>query len=189
MPSIRRRPLKAIHFRQPLFRLCAVMAFLSTLAMLDLGGIDSMGYQALAGEPRSGKAPAFSVWDVDGNRRALSDFLNVKPILLEFMSPTCPHCVEMAPLLGRVHTIYGERVQFLTVAFDRDVQRIKQFVGLEKHPWPYLVGNQQVIDGYRLEGVPAFCFVAPDGRMVKFMVGSMPEKTLRENIDALLKAQ
>jgi len=140
-----------------------------------------------AGEGQAVKAPEFATWDVDGNQRKLVDFLNAKPILLEFMSPDCPHCIEMAPILTRLHVSYGNRVQFLSVAFDKNPKRVQRFAQAEKHTWPYLMGNQQIIDAYRLEGVPMFCFVAPDGRLVKGVVGSMPETTLREHIDALLK--
>jgi len=144
---------------------------------------------AEAGELPFKTAPAFSLLDVEGKRRALADFLKAMPILLEFMSPDCPHCHEMAPILTRLHPVYGDRVQFLTVAFDRNTSRIRRFAALQKHGWPYLVGNQEVINVYRLEGVPTFCFVAPDGRLIQYAVGSMPEQELRQHLDALLKAR
>jgi thiol-disulfide isomerase/thioredoxin len=134
-------------------------------------------------------APEFSTFDVTGNSRTLASYLKAKPILLEFMSPDCPHCVEMAPILGRAHTVYGDKVQFLTVAYDKNVQRVQRFAQLEKHDWPYLLGTPQISKAYRLDGVPTFCFIAPDGQVVRYVVGSMPEKVLREHIDALLKAK
>jgi thiol-disulfide isomerase/thioredoxin len=144
---------------------------------------------ARAAGPPFKDAPEFATFDVDGNSRALSQYLNAKPILLEFMSPDCPHCVEMAPILGRVHTVYGDKVQFLTVAYDKNVQRVQRFAQSEKHAWPYLMGTQQISRAYKLDGVPTFCLIAPGGQVVRYVVGSMPEKVLRENIDALLTAQ
>jgi thiol-disulfide isomerase/thioredoxin len=134
-------------------------------------------------------APDFSTFDVNGNSRTLANYLKAKPILLEFMSPDCPHCVEMAPMLGRVHAVYGDKVQFLTVAFDRDVKRVQRFAQAEKHAWPYLMATQQISKAYKLDGVPTFCFIAPSGQVVRYVVGSMPEQVLRENIGALLEAK
>ncbi|MCX5734859.1 MAG: TlpA disulfide reductase family protein [candidate division NC10 bacterium] len=135
------------------------------------------------------KAPAFSAQDVEGKLRALADFLGAKPILLEFMEPTCPHCRDMAPILTRLQAAYGERVQFLTMAFDKNVQRIQGFVAREKHAWPYLVGSQDIVNAYRLEGVPTFYFLIPDGTMIDVVVGSLPEDALRQNLENLLKAK
>jgi thiol-disulfide isomerase/thioredoxin len=142
-----------------------------------------------ADEPPFKIAPDFSTFDVDGNSRTLASYLKAKPILLEFMSPDCPHCLDMAPILGRVHAVYGDKVQFLTVAFDKDVKRVQRFAQAEKHAWPYLMATQQIGKAYKLDGVPTFCFIAPGGQVVRYVVGSMPEKVLRENIDALLKAK
>ena len=90
---------------------------------LALGGFAAeslLAPGARADEPPFKIAPEFSTFDVNGNSRTLANYLKAKPILLEFMSPDCPHCVEMAPILGRVHTVYGDKVQFLTVAFDKE---------------------------------------------------------------------
>jgi thiol-disulfide isomerase/thioredoxin len=143
----------------------------------------------VAEEPVTMKAPAFSLMDLQGKPRSLAEFLNATPILLEFMSPDCPHCREMAPVLTRLHARYRDRVQFVTVAFDKSVPRIQQFAALEKHGWPYLLGSQDVVNAYRLEGVPTFCFVAPEGRLVNRVAGSLPEEVLRQHLDSLLQAR
>jgi thiol-disulfide isomerase/thioredoxin len=168
------------------------MFLAGTVCVLALGGFAAeslLAPGASADEPPFKIAPEFSTFDVTGNSRTLANYLKAKPILLEFMSPDCPHCVEMAPILGRVHTVYGDKVQFLTVAYDKNVQRVQRFAQLEKHDWPYLLGTPQISKAYRLDGVPTFCFIAPGGQVVRYVVGSMPEKVLRENIDALLKAK
>lgn len=168
------------------------MLLAGIVCALALGGFAAeslLAPGARADEPPFKIAPEFSTFDVTGNSRTLASYLKAKPILLEFMSPDCPHCVEMAPILGRAHPVYGDKVQFLTVAYDKNVQRVQRFAQLEKHDWPYLLGTPQISKAYRLDGVPTFCFIAPGGQVVRYVVGSMPEKVLRENIDALLKAQ
>jgi hypothetical protein len=92
----------------------------------------------------------------------------------------------MAPILTRLHTVYGKRIQFLTVVFDRNPRRVRAFSEREKHPWPYLMGGQETIDAYRLEGVPTFLLVTPDGRIGAFQVGSASYEAMRHGVEAFL---
>jgi thiol-disulfide isomerase/thioredoxin len=157
-----------------------------------LGPIALAEPPAWAGQPQPAKvpkAPEFSTWDTLGLLRNLSDFLGKKPVLLEFMSLGCPYCLEMAPILGRIHATYGDRVQFLTVVFDPDAKRIQKYAQKEKHTWPYLVGTQPIIDAYTLQGVPTLYFLLKDGRVFRNHAGSLSEKALQETLDALLKAR
>lgn len=139
-----------------------------------------------AAERRLPPAPAFALPDLDGRTRALQEFLGRTPILPEFMSLDCPHCREMAPILTRLHAEYGKRIQFLTVAFNRNPRRVRAFAEREKHPWPYLMGGQETIDAYRLEGVPTFFLVTPDGWIGGFLVGSGTYEAMRQGIEAVL---
>jgi thiol-disulfide isomerase/thioredoxin len=131
-------------------------------------------------------APAFNLPDLDGRTRALEEFLGANHILLEFMSLDCPHCRDMAPILARLHAAYGKRIQFLTVAFERNPRRVRVFAEQEKHAWPYLLGNQTTIDAYRLEGVPTFFLVTPDGRIAAFRVGSTGYEAMSRAIETVL---
>ena len=164
-------------------RMCA-LCLLGVLAAIVMSTAP-----ALAGQTQPAKAPELSSWDTLGVQRNLSDYLGKKPVLLEFMSLGCPYCLEMAPVLHRAHAAYGDRVQFLTVVFDPDAKRIQQFAAAEKHTWPYLVGTQPLINAYKLKGVPAMFFLTRDGRILHTHAGLLPEKELREQLDALLKVK
>ena len=157
------------------------------VAIVVVGQSHASG-SALAADPSLTHVPAFSLRDLDGRNRQLEEFLGREPLLLEFMSPDCPHCLEMAPILTRLYADYGKRIQFLTVAFDRDAGRVRSFRRLEMHPWPYLMGTQEVIKAYRLEGVPTFFLVANDGRVVKSQLGSTSSEAMRQLLEDLLAA-
>ena len=133
-------------------------------------------------------APAFSLPDLDGKTFSLAQFLRDKPLLLEFMDLDCPHCLEMAPILARLHIAYGARVQSLTVAIERrgDPRRVRTFAERHQHVWPYLMGNQGVIDAYRLDGVPSFFLVTRDGRIAGFQVGSTSYEAMSRGIESVL---
>jgi thiol-disulfide isomerase/thioredoxin len=136
-------------------------------------------------------APAFSLPDPDGRRRSLAEFLGTRPLLLEFMDLDCPHCLEMAPILTRLHIAYGARVQFLTVAFERrgDARRVRAFAERHRHVWPYLIGTQEIVRAYRLEGVPTFLLLTSDGRIVGFREGSTSYEAMSRGLEAVLAAR
>jgi hypothetical protein len=92
----------------------------------------------------------------------------------------------MAPILTRLHSAYGKRIQFLTVTLDRNPSRVRAFVERERHAWSYLMGSQETIDAYRLEGVPTFVLMTPDGRVAGFLVGSASYEAMSREIDAVL---
>jgi thiol-disulfide isomerase/thioredoxin len=133
-------------------------------------------------------APPFSLPDLDGRTRTLNEFLGAKPVVLEFMSLGCPHCRDMAPVLTRLHEVYGSRVVFLTVAFDRHAARVKAFAQVQGHPWCYLLGKDETARAYALEGVPTFVLLGPDGRIRGVQVGACPYEELGTAIETLLRS-
>jgi thiol-disulfide isomerase/thioredoxin len=102
---------------------------LVVLAFVGAGG----AAPGLAADQRQPVAPPLSLPDLDGRTRTLNEFLGSKPVLLEFMSTDCPHCRTMAPVLTRLHEVYGNRVSLLTVAFDRRATRVKAFAQVHGH--------------------------------------------------------
>lgn len=174
-------------------RFLLVVALVGSLALVG-GGLYGLsrnmaGLEApRAAENPMPRAPAFSLPDLDGRARALAEFLEKKPVLLEFMDLDCPHCLEMAPILTRLYGAYGSRVQFLTVAFERrrDPRRVRTFAEKHRHIWPYLMGSQDVVRAYRLEGVPSFFLVRSDGRIAGFKEGSASFEVMREGLEAFL---
>jgi thiol-disulfide isomerase/thioredoxin len=142
----------------------------------------------LAVDQRQPVAPPFSLPDLDGRTRTLNEFLGSKPVVLEFMSTDCPHCRHMAPVLTRLHDVYGNRVFFLTVAFDRRATRVKAFAQAHGHPWCYLLGNEETARAYALDGVPTFVLLGPDGRIRGVQVGSCPYEEFARAIEGLFGA-
>lgn len=163
-------------------RYASVLVF---LACVGVGG----AVPGLAATLRHAVAPSFSLPDLDGRTRTLSEFLGSKPALLEFMSTDCPHCRYMAPVLRQLHDVYGTRVAFLTVAFDRRATQVKAFARIHNHPWCYLLGDDNTARAYALEGVPTFVLLVPDGRIRGIQVGSRPYEELATAIERLVGAR
>jgi peroxiredoxin len=68
----------------------------------------------LAADPGQ-RAPGFALMDAKGDVIDLYDFRG-KPVILEFMQSTCPHCASFAGVLAKVEARYGNRIQILAVA-------------------------------------------------------------------------
>ncbi len=169
------------------------MIFAASVALLAGGlyGVDRQFAAPVAAQTAGSRvavAPPFSLSDLDGRARSLGEFLGTRPVLLEFMDLDCPHCLEMAPILTRLHIAYGARVQFLTVAYERrnDPRRVRAFAERHRHVWPYLMGTQEVVRAYRLEGVPTFLLLASDGRIVGFREGSTSYEAMSRGLEAVL---
>jgi thiol-disulfide isomerase/thioredoxin len=159
--------------------------FAPALMVLLSVGAASAGI-TLAADLHDSVASPFSLPDLDGRTRSLKEFLGVKPVLLEFMSTDCPHCRHMGPILTRLHAVYGDRISFLTVAFDRHATRVKAFAEAHGHPWCYLIGDDNTARVYTLEGVPTFLLLGPDGRIRATQVGSCPYDELAQVIQAVI---
>jgi thiol-disulfide isomerase/thioredoxin len=158
-----------------------------SLAVAALIWADS-AWAGLAANPRQPVAPSFSLQDLDGQTRTLNEFLGAKPVVLEFMSIDCPHCRDMAPVLTRLHEVFGSRVVFLTVVFERRAPRAKAFAQVHGHTWCYLLGNQETARAYALEGVPTFILLGPDGRIRGVQVGSCPYEEFARVIEGAFGA-
>jgi peroxiredoxin len=68
----------------------------------------------IAAEPGQ-RAPGFALMDSRGNLHDLADFRG-KPVILELMVTTCPHCASFVPTLKRVREKYGDRVGIIAMA-------------------------------------------------------------------------
>lgn len=91
-------------------------------------------------------------------------------------------------MLRALHAEYGARVQFLTVAFEPSgkTDRVRAFAQRHQHPWPYLLGNDGVIQAYRLEGVPTFFLLSRTGGVCGMRVGTAPAEVLRQGLEMVL---
>jgi hypothetical protein len=94
----------------------------------------------------------------------------------------------MGPVLARLHAAYGDRVTFLTVAFDRRALRVRSFAQVHGHQWSYLLGNQETVRAYGLEGVPTFYVLGADGRIRGRQVGSTGYEELAKTLEAVLRS-
>lgn len=96
------------------------------------------------------RAPGFALPDANLQVVDLADFRG-KPVVLEFMQTTCPHCAEFTAALAKVQQKYGERVMVLAIANPPDNQStVGQFIAGHKITYPVLFDCGQVAYSYLL---------------------------------------
>jgi len=167
----------------------AVLALLGTVFALarQIGvlyeRIAPMGALMLDSGPKVGEsAPAFDLVTLDGRPFATGG-ARTKSLLLFFLSPTCPVCKKLLPILKRVAIDEG---QWLEIAFasDGDVDEHAAFrtrAGLQAYP--YLLSTDLGM-AYRIGKLPYAVLVDEAGKVkAKGLVNS------REQIESLFTAR
>jgi thiol-disulfide isomerase/thioredoxin len=95
---------------------------------------------------------------------------NGQPTLMEFYADWCTSCQAMAGDLAQVKQTFGDRVNFTMINVDNP-------------KWlPEMLR-------YRVDGIPHFVYLDPQGQTIGQAIGEQPLTVLRENLEALIAAQ
>ena len=72
-----------------------------------------------------------------------------KPVVLEFMQTTCPHCATFVGVLQRIQQKYGDKVAILSVANPPDnITSVNMFISGHKITYPILFDTGQAAFSY-----------------------------------------
>ena len=88
-----------------------------------------------------------------------------RPTVVEFYTPTCPHCARLTPIFRKLSHEYGDKMNFAMVN---------------------AAESQDLAEGYGVAGVPTLKFFC-DGRPIYEIVGFEPEEELRAEIEKVLQ--
>ena len=124
------------------------------------------------------KAPEFSlpVYDILSSTEryiSLSDFSG-KPVLLEFFSPNCGHCIKMIPTIEELSKRYGGEMVFLVIStpMREQLKNVIEKYGLTQ---TILIDDKyEVFNKYDVEGTPTFIILDSSHNIVKVIIGERP---------------
>jgi peroxiredoxin len=136
-------------------------------------------------------APDFTLPNLDGKPVALSDF-GENIVVLDFWATWCPPCVAELPNLNALQESYasgGLRVVGIVVE-SGSLKDIRKFLTKHKVTYELLVGNDALVNKYKVTGFPTTLLIDPQRQILKKYVGarSAKDQNVERDIQALLTA-
>jgi thiol-disulfide isomerase/thioredoxin len=134
-------------------------------------------------------APEIEAQLIDGTPFKLSD-LKGKYVVMDFWATWCRPCIQSMPKLVELHEKYGDRVHFVTIAFeknDKSWKAVSEKLGLT---WKYqIIEKTKVLPlspiawSYDVTSIPATFIVTPDGELVSGMHMGQIEEYLEATLN------
>jgi len=134
------------------------------------------------------QAPDFTLKDISGNERMLSDFSG-KVVILDFWATWCPPCKAEIPHFVELYDAHkDEGLEIIGVSLDRNAEKVVgAFAEENKVNYTLLVGDNHVTDLYGgIMSIPTTFVIDRDGRITKRFVGYRDKEVFEEAIKELL---
>lgn len=93
---------------------------------------------------------------------------NGKPTVVDFWAPWCENCKASAPTLASIEQEYKDKVNFVMVDGDKGEN------------WP-------IIERFGVDAIPHLAMVGSDGVVETALIGPIPRRVLREDLDVMLE--
>lgn len=105
-----------------------------------------------------------------GGAAAMARIPDGMPALLEFTSPTCEICREMAPIVKKLKEEFKGKVEFIEVPVDTEEGR-------------------KLSEEYKVDALPAFFLFNESHQLVQRFELKVPEEMLRRLLDTVVQKQ
>lgn len=117
-------------------------------------------------------APNFITKDISGNKVALSDYRDKKPVLLVFWATWCGYCAKEKDDLKIFTNRYQDKIQVLAVDSGEPKQTIKDYIEKENINFLMLLDEQRKIwNQYLVRGTPSHFLIGKDGKIITMRPG------------------
>jgi thiol-disulfide isomerase/thioredoxin len=180
---------------QQRFSMVSIVVVLAVIGLLAMIGYAL--YDRNKTQPDSGPAPTFSVTTFgtelispyDNQKINLAD-LKGQVVVVNFWAINCPSCVEEAPLLERLWQEYGEQgVLFLGINTRDNESDAVLYLSDHGLTFPNALDKGSRIEKkYGITGTPETFIIDKDGNIVRHFVGSVDQRTFRDEIERALGA-
>lgn len=110
--------------------------------------------------------PAIKLYDINGKLVTLEQFKG-KFLLLNFCSINSYTCLQDFSVLEQLYNKYGDKIEFLSISTDPNVDDLKYFVKKKKFKWPFVhYGlDPSIVNQYDVRAYPTYFLIGPEGKM------------------------
>ena len=146
-----------------------------------------------ATDPHRTAAPDFTVLDMEGNERKLSEFFG-KPIVLNFWASWCGPCKMEMPDFDEAYQKYGDNIHFLmvncTTSSRETMDSAKALIADEGFTFPVYFDTTGKASGlYGAYSIPLTYFIDAEGYLVAYAQGAIAADVLQIGIDRIYPPQ
>ena len=134
------------------------------------------------------EAPDFTLVDLDGVERSLTDYRG-QVVMLNFWASWCGFCRAEIPDMNAVYADLADQgFEIVAVNLGEDPDHLRQFAAEYEIEFPVLTD----VDGltvplYMIRSIPTSYFLDHDGVVQVIYGGAIPEDTLRSIVQSLLE--
>lgn len=134
---------------------------------------------------QSQKRPAFTLPDIDGNMRSVSEW-DGQVLVVNFWATWCPPCRREMPEFVDMQEKYGAKgLQFVGIALD-EADKVRDFLDTQGVEYPNLLGNEKAVEvtkayGNRFGSLPYTAIIDRSGHIVFTKRGEL-ERDLVESV-------
>jgi thiol-disulfide isomerase/thioredoxin len=150
-------------------------------------------------KPKPQPAPAVTgpaavvAYDLDGNRRQLSEWIGKKPTVVNFWGTWCPPCRREIPELVKMYEeFHSKGVEIVSLAIERTYgpTQVKDFAKQNGMKWVLAMGAREMAEPFRLSGgVPETIFYDKNGNELERFIGPRDYKTFKAAFERILAAK
>lgn len=142
----------------------------------------------------NGKAPDFTLRDINGKAFSLTDFRG-KVVFIDFWASWCAPCKKELPEVSKFSRKYGNDVVFIAINVDKRRANAEDFLlqipGLSPGVKVLLDNDSTVVSSYNVAAMPTSFILDKEGvvRYVHFGFRESDPESWTEEIDKLLKQE
>jgi thiol-disulfide isomerase/thioredoxin len=133
----------------------------------------------------------FSVYDEEGKKVNIEDFLTGKPLVINFWASWCPPCKEEMPYFNNIEDVYGDKVEVLMVNLTDGQRETREMARdyIDSFGYDFNILYDEDLNAaktYALNQIPRTLFVDKDGNVIKDKIGTLTEKELKDYVDKII---
>ncbi|MEH6944536.1 peroxiredoxin family protein [Bacillus sp. JJ722] len=159
-----------------------ILLLLISVAIVQ--AMDKKKEPELPGLDVGGKAPNFTLQNLEGENVSLSDYKG-KKVILNFWATWCPPCRKEMPALEKFYQQNKNKIEILAINTDPK-NDVAGYVNSMNLTFPILLDEKSEVSGqYDILSLPTTYFIDEKGKLVKKQIGELTFEQLNQIMSEL----